>query len=62
LGKKAQDLVIKKGFPINIFKVTTETKTSSGVKVTTETSSTQKKKMRFCQLLNPNMLIPTNLK
>jgi len=42
LGKKAQDLVIKKGFPNNIFKLTTETKTSSGIKIITETTSNQK--------------------
>jgi len=42
LGKKAQDLVLKKGFPAGIFKVTTETKTDTGVKVITESSSNQK--------------------
>jgi len=42
LGKKAQDLVIKKGFPSNIFKVSTETKTDSGIKIITESSSNQK--------------------
>jgi len=60
LGKKAQDLVIKRGFPSNIFKVSTETKTDSGIKVITESSSNQNNEI--LGVIRPELDLDKNFK